>query len=278
MKLKSILISTFLLLSSSLALGDFSKNLFCNEKDFNYFKKSYQASPTGVYIRIGYGRCLVVNGQVGAGMLMLQELSKQRAVPAAYFIAMHIKTGGKLTPTIDKNQLDEAIDEFKYVRTLISLDEEYPYNGWYYYEEESQMDLNSLYYIPLLYMIRFQVGNKNLENDYINHSTGSAYNETVGSLEAMIEHAHYCANTSDENYFDPEKYGFTITACQVLKNIAELIKPLEEQRLEVLDKKICSREGLLDCEAYKTIREEIVNISKKGKAKIREALIKYNQI
>ena len=278
MPLKSILISTFLTVASPLALGDFSKKLYlCDEEEFNDARDDYNISPTGVYIRIDYGQCLVLRGQVGAGMLMLQELSKQRAVPAAYFIAMHTKSGGTMTIETDINNIDEAIDDLKYVRTLINLDPSYPYNGWYYYEYDAQMDLNSLYRIPKLYRTRFQEGATNLENDYINHSTGSPYNETIGSLNALIEHAHYCANTSDENYFKPAKYKLTIKACQILKEEAITLKPLEEQRLEILENKTCSREGLLDCEPYKTLTNEMISIITKATTELNEIFEAYNK-
>ena len=281
MLLKSILIYIFLLLASPIAVADFSKKIYtCDEEELNDVTEDYNRSPNNVFILISYGRCLVINGYVGEGMMILDGLSKNGAVPAAYFIAIHSKTGGALTIDTDFSNIDIALDDFFYVRDLINNNESYPYHpewSWRVYEYNAQMELDSLNIIPLLYRYRFQAGATNLENDYINHSTGSKYEETVGSLEAVIEYATECVNTPPKNHFKPEKYEVTIKACQILLDEAIALKPLEEQRLEVLRRKKCSREGLLNCEAYKTLKDKMLDIIRESSNKTTTLFNAYNK-
>ena len=282
MQLKSIFIYSFLLLASPIALANTPKKLFpCKTEALNRLANKYKAYPNEIYIQIDYGECLVVHGYEAEGMNMLHNLSGEGVIPAAYFVAMYTRSGGVPTTEIDPRNIDKAIKAFEYVQGLINSDTTYPNNGWRVYERIAQMELNSLYYIPQLYRHRFQHGFTALEDDYISHTSselGRKYPETVGSLKAVIENANDCLNTPQKNHFKPANYEVHLTACQILKDEAQTLIPLEEQRLEILRKKSCSRAGLLNCEEYKTLTDEMINIVIDANTKLEKVFGDYNKM
>lgn len=261
------------------AQADQNKNLFpCDQEELNTLKNEHAINPTNGYVRIDYGRCLVVHGHVAEGMTMLHYISENGAIPAAYFIAWHTKSGGTLTTKTDRDNLDEAIDDFFYVQALINSDTSYPYNGWRFYEEDGQMELNSLYHVPHLYRYRFQTGAQGSENDYISHSVGSKYPETVWSLNETIKQADYCLSTPHKNHFKPALYDVYMKACRILRDEAAALLPLEEQKFQILDRRSCSREGLLECPEYKTLKDEMIAIIRGASAELARIFEAYNPI
>ena len=264
------------------AQADQNKNLFpCDQEELNRLKNDHAIAPNDVHVRIGYGRCLVVHGHVAEGMAMLHYISENGAIPAAYFIAYHTKSGGTMTATTDRDNLDEAIDDFFYVQALINSDTSYPNNkpyGWRVYEHDIQMELNSLYYVPHLYRYRFQTGSINSENDYIAHSVGSKYPETVWSLNETIKQADYCLSTPHKNHFKPAKYDLSMKACRIFRDEAAALLPLENRRVQILDRRSCSREGLLECAEYKALRDEMVAIIRGANAELNRIFGAYNAI
>ena len=72
-----------------------------------------------------------------------------------------------------------------------------------------------------------------------NLNTSPTYNlYTEDSLEKTIEHANRCLSLPMKDYFIEEVYQFYQSACQVLKDSAQALLPLERERLSLFKQKV----------------------------------------
>ena len=251
---------------------------------FNRTEQNYRADSTNIYYRMGYALCLLTRGDDSQGMAILHNIVDHSTHPArvkaAFMVAEYISTGGTFEDTIDKDNINEAIEAYGRVIFFISLDPDYS-NTNDLFEEEAQMELTSHYRIPLLYSAKFKKGAAGTDNIHLLSSPSyngdrdlNTYPEyspyTIDSLEKAIEFANQCLALPPKRHFLTSSYRNYKAGCQVLKEAAQDILPLERQRLVLLDTDSCSND-LLQCDEYNEILLETINpILRQVNSEIRE--------
>ena len=258
-------------------------NLKCTDADFKIVEQNYRSTPTDIYRRIGYALCLIVKGKDHQGMAILHNIvdnsTHSARVKAAWMVAEYISTGGTFEDTTDENNIIEAIEAYKRIVFFIDLDPYYP-EGNSLFEEESQIEFRTNYRIPMLYFAKFMKGAAGTDNMHLSRSpsyegerdlnTYPKYSPyTIDSLAQMIKFADQCLALSPKRHFQSDHYKNHKAGCQVFKEAATAILPLEYQRLVLLDTNSCS-DDLPQCSEYQEIKSEIVSIIRQATSEIDE--------
>ncbi len=245
-------------------------SLQCN--NFEETKAAYEAEPENINWQSEYRDCLIVKGDVeGLTQLMTRLFlidKRQLHIIAAYFIALHLKSD----ETFDNYRVDEAIEAF--LRVLALIDAKPPYPDYELHESYVEIELKTTFLIPELYFDKFSRGAQGIENYYILQSpdykgdrelkTFPEYNRyTVDSLNKMIKFAGYCVNLPRKNHFELTLYTAIKKACQVLKDTATALLPMEIKRLTFLENQTSCRD-LSNCTEYDELADPIVAIVKQG--------------
>ena len=279
----NLFIVFFLLSLSSLIPSVFADNYYRGNYSCEGFKEMeqlYRSDPESIPLRKGYAHCLITKGEDSEGMSILYHIAdRHNDVKAAWVIAEYIHSGGTFEDRIDKHNINEAIEAYGRVVFFISLDPHYPQNGNDIYEAESQMELRTNYRLPLLYFTKFKKGAVGTENIHLLRSpsyerdgdldTYPKYNlYTMDSLEQMIKFADQCLALPPKRHFQSEAYGKIKAGCQVFKEAATALFPLEQQRLVLLATDSCS-DDLPQCAEYYELRAEMVSIIKPVSADIK---------
>jgi len=149
------------------------------------------------------------------------------------------------------------------------------------YEKYHQMELRAYYRIPLLYRSRFYYGFSGLHNQHLLTSPGykgkrdlpsyykySPY--TQDSLLKTIQSADRYLALPKRWYHNTKRYEYNRKVCQVLKEEAMTLRPLEEKRLVLLATESCKRD-LLNCKEYNKIHQQMRNIMKEKTSEVIEA-------
>ena len=279
-----LLITFFLLAFSSLGLGladTYTKGVYTCES-FQRAELLLKKDPSDIYYRWEYGLCLILKGEKEKGLYILNHIVDQDSnqVGIAFTLADYIRSGGEFTG-LDKEKIDEAISAYQRVLFLIDLSPSYPRNGNEYSENVQQMELRTNYMASLLYLKRFQFGFNGTLNKYL--ASSPSYDgdkskldfypkyspHTMDSLHKLKRQALMCASLPEKWYFKNETYKKITAACQVLKEIAEAILPLEEKRLTYLSKESCHRD-LYKCSEYNKVADELVKVFKQRNSEINE--------
>ena len=190
---------------------------------------------------------------------------------------------------------NEAIQAYKRVKFFVKLHEpDYPWGGPFVPDPDSDgksdyrdagviddegndwMYISTIYRIPLLYMVKYWYGWEGSDN--VHKLTSHSYDGdrnlntypdyapyTLNSLTNVIEFADDCHAVMVGQrhillHYDVEDYErgrrqYNAT-CQVLKDAAVALFPLEQERLILLSTDSCTYD-ILKCEKYKAIYEEI---------------------
>ncbi|MCY4501612.1 MAG: hypothetical protein OXE57_08640 [Alphaproteobacteria bacterium] len=250
---------------SSLSLAENHANERFTCDDLERAERLHRDFPDNVNYEINYAICQVLIGDREEGLSRLYHVTdQQNNVFAAYFLAEYIEYGGDFELPIDGDKVDEAIDAYFRVLFLIDLTPYYP-RGYELYEYEGQMELQSHYRVPWLYMQRFAAGAFGLYREHLLNSPGyegdrdlKTYpkysRHTLDSLEKVIEHGNRCIALPKKRYFRQPHYDDHQKACRILKDTAEALLPLEEKRLNVLATKSCS-DDVLECQEHKKLLE-----------------------
>ncbi len=221
--------------------------------------------PNNVDYEINYAICQVLKGDREEGLRRLHHITdQQNNVFSAYFLAEYIEYGGDFKLPIDGEKINESIQAYFDVLFLIDITPYYPRN-YELYEYEGQMELQSHYRVPWLYMQRFAAGAFGLYREHLLNSpsyegerdlkTYPKYNRyTLDSLGKVIEHGNRCTALPKKRYFRQPHYNDIQHACRLLKDTAEDLLPLEEKRLDLLATKSCS-EDILKCREHKKLLE-----------------------
>ncbi len=245
------------------------------------WEEEYHYSPESKADMMNYAHCLIFNGGKEKALAFIQDLDNQGYIPGAFYMAKYIQHQWNYG-TRDYEQLNETIVAYLRVISLIEGTFDYPrFNGQNFdtvllwHEQTDQMELNSHYQVPMTYFDKFGSGAEGIYNLYLmqspnyngerNLNTYPTYNlYTEDSLEKTIEHANRCLSLPMKDYFIEELYRFYQSACQVLKDSAQALLPLEGERLSLLNKRSC-RDALPDCQEYNDLlEEEIIPIIKKA--------------
>ena len=252
--------------------------------NFEEMKAAYEAEPENIKWQSEYGYCLIVKGDVEGLTRLMTRLflidKRQLHIIAAYLIARYLHTDENFEhSTIDR--VDEAIEA--YLRVLALIDAEPPYPDYELNERYVEIELKTTFLVPELYFDKFSRGAQGIENYYILQSpdykgdrelkTFPQYNRyTVDSLNKMIKFAGYCVNLPRKNHFDLTLYTAIKKACQVLKDTATALLPMEIKRLTFLENQTSCRD-LSNCPEYDELADPIVSIVKQGVSD-REAILR----
>ena len=287
-----ILILLFSLPSLSFAGGYYEKgNYIC--EDFEEAEHLHNKYPDRVGFEIMYAECLIVKGpkyNEDKGLAILHNVvNRYGDVGAAFTIADYERTGGTFEKR-DENKINEAIDGYQKVKALIRSNPYYPFpnphipisnsNGFHDDAEAvSQRELRSHYFVPSLYFDKYKKGAKGTDNVHLLRSPSykgrrdlNTYPDyapyTEDSLERMIEYANDCLALPPKDHFrSPKYYRDYLNICQIYKDTAEELLPLEGQRLVLLLTESCSSD-LPKCEAHRVLKAEIVSIIKQSTSEI----------
>ena len=235
-------------LFSSFTWANYYKRGFRTCSNFEEAERSYREDPENVHSQALYAICLVLKGEDAEGLSRLYHLRDYKNnVYAAHFIALYIGSGGTLGSNIDKRHYNEALEAYFNVLALINFDPSYPHNGHRVYEFSIQMELNSYFAVPLIYLDKFKKGHygtyiqkymqsPNYEDEGEKLNSYPEYSPyTRDSLRRVIEHAGRCAALPQKNHFDPNYYKASIKSCRLLKDLAQDLLPMEEKRLSLLE-------------------------------------------
>ena len=242
-------------------------------RDFEDAEAWYKAEPKNAGFKTDYAHCLIAKGQVNDGLWHLNEIMDHYSTPenigATYLFAKYVKTKGTFK-TLDYNALDQAI--YYYSQTLfnINLSGNYPRNGYEETEAGNQIELAATYNIPYLAMLRFGLGASGHYKEHLlqsasytgdrNLETYPSYSDsTLGSLDKAIESGTQCANLPNKRHFASDSYKNAKYICRTIVNAALKLKPLEERRLNTLNKYSCWS-VLPNCTEYKEITRQMESI------------------
>lgn len=240
----------------------------------------HRTFPDNVNAEINYAICQVLKGDRAEGLRRLHHVTdKHNYVFSAYFLAEYKQ--------IDREELDDAIDAYFKVLLLIDLTPYYP-KGFELYEYEAQIELQSHYRVPRLYLERFITGAVGLYHEHLIDSPTyegdkdirtypqfSPY--TLHSLQKTIEHAQRCIDIPKKSYFRQPHYDDIMEGCQLLKNTAETLLPLEENRLRLLASTSCNRDVLECIEHQELLKGKILPIYKSADSNLKKHFAHYYQ-
>ncbi len=249
----------------------FTLNAYANPS-CSVVEQAYHNYPENDANSMNYAHCLIFNGDKEKALAFIQQLDNQGYIPGVFYMAKYIQHQWNYG-TRDYDRLDEIIMAYLRVISLIEGAYDYPqFNGprfdgaLLWYEQTDQMELNSHYNVPMTYFHKFKKGAAGIYNLYLMQSsnysgerdlnTYPTYNlYTEDSLEKTIEHANRCLSLPMKDYFIEEVYQFYQSACQVLKDSAQALLPLERERLSLLNKRSC-RDTLPNCQEYDELVKE----------------------
>ncbi len=280
MKRVKFFIAIGLIFACRFSFADYYKRggLICN--DFKEVEQNYSADPDSPWDQNMYALCLIAKGEDDKGLSILYHVADfHQFVPSADLIAYYIASDGKFESGNATEKVNEAITAYFRVLTLINFDPDFP-QRYTILEIAEQMELTAYYRVPLLYNSKFIQGANGSENSYLLRSpsyTGdrdlNTYPEyspyTIDSLQKTIRHASRCLALPKKSHFQADKYAKTVSACQVLKDRATALLPLEQKRLTLLAQESCHQD-LPQCAEHEEVANEMVSIIRQGSAKIAE--------
>ena len=288
MFLKVFVLLYFAFLSSlSLAENHTNERFTCD--NLERAERLHKTDPENIGLEINYAICLVLKGDRQDGLSRLHHITKKHNdVFSAYFLAEYIEYGGDFKMPIDGEKINESIEAYFNVLFLIDITPYYP-RGYELYEYDGQMELQSHYRVPYLYMQKFAVGAGGLYREHLLNSPSYTGNRdlktypkysphTLDSLEKTIEHANRCIALPKKSYFRQPHYDDHHDACQLLKDTAEALLPLEEKRLNSLAFKSCSKD-ILKCKDHKDLLEgQIVPLFVQAQDELTAIFAHYKQL
>ena len=239
--------------------------------DFSVAENYYKQDSEDLSHQVLYAICLVIKGEDTQGVPMLYHLADHKSsVKANFFLADYLSTDGRFRNPTTKTNLDEAINYYFRTQAIIALIPNYPEPDYFFQEKNYQMELNSSYSVPRLYLAKYQLG---AAGDYMKHllqspsyqgdlkDTFPKYNTFMrDSLNKVVDHAGQCANMPQKRHFNPNNYKANIESCQLLKDLALTLIPLEEKRQEILLQPHCEDLNKANCPEYYETHTEIHNL------------------
>lgn len=209
--------------------------------------------------RYFYASCLVIKGEDSKGLPMLYILADQHShVLASDFLANYLRTDGRFELPLTHVAVDESIKYYMRSQVLIKLMPHYP-EPYEFIERNSQIELNSIYYVPHLYLLKYNIDSvgdlqahllqsPSYEGDR-NIDTYPKYNTYMrDSLNNVIRYAGECANLPQKEHFNVRRYQATTESCRLMRDLAVTLLPLEEKRQEILRQPHCEDLKLPDSE------------------------------
>ena len=156
MKLILFLFLLFSFLSYSEEYREYKKGKYtCTDKYEIYFKQN----PQNLDAQYFYYSCLVIKGQDDKGLSQLDLLSQNRRhLLASDFLANYYETDGNLDNYFTETKVDEAIKYRMQSYKIIKDFPNYPSFDYEFFEIDNQYELNSVYKLPMLYLLKYILG------------------------------------------------------------------------------------------------------------------------
>ena len=236
----------------------------CSDRAEERFKQNSD----DLHNRYFYFSCEVIKGNDSVGLPELYILAdKHSHLLANNFLAHYLQTNGELDNSfIEITTVDEAIKYRMRTQALIKLIPNYPPEGLRLIEYNGQIELDSAYKLPHLYLSKYNLGiigdynavlinSPNYEGDK-NLETYPDYNTKMyDSLENVVKYAGECASLPQKPHFNLERYQATIKACDLMRELALNIDPLEAKRKDLLNQ--CPDLNEENCPEYYETHKEI---------------------
>ena len=234
------------------------------------FEEKYKPNSEDLGDQYIYASCLVIKGEDSKGLPLLYLLADHKSlVTANFFLAYYWETDGKFITYLTKDNIDEAIKYHLQTQAIIALIPTYPEPDYWAYERHNQMELNSVYVVPIIYLSKYELG---IIGDYSKHlllspsyqgdpneeETYPEYNPyMLDSLNKVVRYAGECASQPQKRHFDPVRYKATTEACRLLEELALTLIPLEEKRQSILLQPHCEDLNKTNCPEYYTTHRKI---------------------
>ena len=281
--MKSTLLLTALAVSFVLFSGSLSRaNVYTKGRhsceDFAKAVRLYKSEPQDIGWEIVYGACLALRARgndAAEGLRRLRRIAKQHNhVLAALFVTEYVETDGRFEFPIDFDNINEAINGYRQVLTYIDHEgSSYPQSepiDYTIYENVHQMELRAYYRIPSLSRNKFINGWQGTYRRYLLTSpsykgkrdlkTYPVYGPyTQDSLDETIRWANRCLSLPPKRHFKRNRYSFNKKACEIFKEEAIALLPLEKKRLVLLNTESCRRD-LPKCKEYNELHKQMYNI------------------
>ena len=262
----AIVLFCLLLLFSVSGWAEYKRgNQVCTDKSEEYYRQDSE-NLDNQYL---YASCLVIKGEDDKGLPLLYLLADHKSlVTANFFLADYLGTDGKFIQYLTEDNIDEAIKYHLHTQAIISLIPTYPEPDYFFYERQRQMELNSVYAVPSIYLAKYELG---VIGDYRKHLllspsyqgdrnkvTYPEYNPyMLDSLNKVVRYAGECASQPQKRHFDPVRYRATTEACRLLEERALTLIPLEEERQSILLQPHCKDLNKTNCPEYYTTHRKI---------------------
>ena len=215
-----------------------------------------------------YFSCEVIKGNDNIGLPELYILADRHSnLLANNFLANYYQTDGELDDSfMEIVTVDDAIRYRMRTQAIIKLIPNYPPEGLRLIEYVEQIELDSAYELAHLYLLKYNLGiigdyrvallnSPSYEGDK-DRETYPDYNTLMlDSLSNAIRYAGECANLPQKPHFNSDRYQATLTACNLLKDLALEIIPLEDKRKQLLNQ--CPDLNETNCPEYNETHLEI---------------------
>ena len=237
--------------------------------DFEDTAGLYKTTPTESGYAVSYARCLLARGDGDdvRALNMLEVEAKNGHVSAAYLLALDIATNGAENgKKWDRNSYKEAFHAFDRVMHLINLQQDSYPKGMAHPEHRNQYELHAYYYLVLFAYRQFTNGLDTSHKSHLIRSPTYTGNKedlklklypqyssyTQHNLKSTIENAEICAKLPMKDHFEKLLYLQTVSYCNLMKNYIQKIRPLEKERLALLEDESCARD-IEVCSEYQEV-------------------------
>ena len=233
-------------------------------------ERLYQNNPQDLDLQYLHYSCEVIKGD-DSFLSKIDILAYHHShLLANDFLANYYQTDGALDDSfIPVKTLDKAISYRMRTQVIIGLIPNYPYSTPYKVTEiKDQIELDSAYKLPHMYFYKYNLG---IIGDYaVNLINSPSYegdrdletypeynNSMYDSLENVVKYAGECTNLPLKKHFkyDLDRYNATIKACDLMREMALNITPLEAKRKSLLSQ--CPDLNEENCPEYDKIHDEI---------------------
>ena len=228
----------------------------------------FKLNPQDLDERYFHFSCEVIKGNDSIGLPELYILAdKHSHLLANSFLADYLQTDGNLDNSfIEITAVDKAIKYRMQTQAIIKLTPNYPPEGLRLIEYVEQIELDSAYELAHLYLLKYNLGiigdyrvalfnSPSYEGDK-DRETYPDYNTLMlDSLSNAIRYAGECANLPQKPHFNSDRYQATLTACNLLKDLALETIPLEDKRKQLLNQ--CPDLNETNCPEYNETHLEI---------------------